>query len=77
MTFVDFLTVMYKSPTSPSERLKHRKIVSVVEREFLAQEGHDDDPVTFVRITNLALRDSVHAKQQLTKRMIDKYLVEN
>ncbi len=57
--------------------MKHKKIVSVIEREFLEQEGHDDDPLTFVRITNLALCDSQYAKQQLTQRMIDKYFVEN
>ena len=64
---------MYKSPPSPSERIKHKKIINLIEREFLAQEGHDDDPITFVKITNLASRDPDEAKRKLTQIILNQY----
>jgi hypothetical protein len=67
---------MYKPPTSPSERIKQKKISNLIEREFLNQEGHDDDPVTFVRITNQALNDPLEAKRKL-KLILNRYGVEN
>ena len=68
---------MYKPPTSPSKRIKHKKIINLIEREYLQQEGFDDDPITLVKISNHALLDPVDAKRILSRKILDEYFLTN